>query len=206
MAQNNADLARELTNSFARWDKVYQQGCSDPFWADGVNLNLIRNHIIYFKKEIENKYLKKHYPKIYYQETPPKVPDDFMARTDEIRKTAQKTLQTYKTDPNYNYLLQRVDLLRPEVIDRYNVRNVLGYVQKLESAIEKDDLVGMRRCQNTKNEVFAQCANKIKEMGSPTGQLSIFDAIATAQDELAHKQKTETRNQQTLDVKMSKVK
>lgn len=38
----------ELAERFDRWDDVYQNGCHDPFWSDGVNLNLIRNHILYY--------------------------------------------------------------------------------------------------------------------------------------------------------------
>ena len=35
------------------WHNIYQNGCSDPFWPDGENLNLIRNHIIYANNMID---------------------------------------------------------------------------------------------------------------------------------------------------------
>ena len=35
-----------------RWNEIRNGGCNDPFWPDGTNMNLVRNHIIYFKKRI----------------------------------------------------------------------------------------------------------------------------------------------------------
>ncbi len=32
---------------YKHWDDL-KNGCSDPAWPDGVNLNLVRNHIIYW--------------------------------------------------------------------------------------------------------------------------------------------------------------
>lgn len=46
------DYAESLAEMFNRWDNMYKNSCRDPFWADGVNLNLIRNHILYYKGEI----------------------------------------------------------------------------------------------------------------------------------------------------------
>ncbi len=41
-------LQAEIDHEFAVWNEIAQNGCSDPSWPDGVNMNLIRNHIIYF--------------------------------------------------------------------------------------------------------------------------------------------------------------
>lgn len=35
-----------LHNDQKRWAEIYQNGCSDPYHADGINLNLVRNHIL----------------------------------------------------------------------------------------------------------------------------------------------------------------
>lgn len=128
MGPKKDDPVRELANSFAHWEDVYRNGCSDPFWPDGVNLNLIRNHIIYHKEEIKDKFPRDQYPDIYYRETPPEVPNDYMAQADEIRKAARNTLQTYKADPNYGYLLERVDLLSDSAI-----RGVKHYQMQIDS-------------------------------------------------------------------------
>lgn len=41
-------LQAEIDHEFAVWNNIAQNGCSDPCWPDGVNMNLTRNHIIYF--------------------------------------------------------------------------------------------------------------------------------------------------------------
>lgn len=38
----------EIENEYARWNHIANNGCQDPFWPDGCNMNLIRNHIIYW--------------------------------------------------------------------------------------------------------------------------------------------------------------
>ena len=46
------DYAAELEKSYAQWDEVFTKGGSDPFWTDGVNLELTRNHILYYKEQL----------------------------------------------------------------------------------------------------------------------------------------------------------
>jgi hypothetical protein len=50
-----AELQTELDRSFRRWDDINEHGCTDPFWADGVNMNLVRNHIIYYYRLLADK-------------------------------------------------------------------------------------------------------------------------------------------------------
>lgn len=38
--------------SIDQWRYIAENGCSDPSWPDGVNMNLIRNHLIYYKQKI----------------------------------------------------------------------------------------------------------------------------------------------------------
>lgn len=45
-------LSKKITNELKYWQEEYKNGCNDPFWSDGVNLNLVRNHVIYYKKQI----------------------------------------------------------------------------------------------------------------------------------------------------------
>ncbi|WP_288925296.1 hypothetical protein [Aminobacterium colombiense] len=191
MAQKEADPAKELAASFLHWENVYQNGCSDPFYSDGANLNLVRNHIIYYKRKIEEKYPKEDYPEIYYKGLPPELSFDYMAKADEIRITAKSSLQAYREDPDYNYLLKKVDLLRKKVVDQLSIRNVIGYARGLEVAIEEDDLISMRRHRNPESylKAFAQCATAIRGLDPPTGQLTIFDAIAAAQEGLSAQNK-----------------
>jgi hypothetical protein len=99
----------KLQERLNRWKSIYQNGCSDPFWSDGCNLNLIRNHISHYKKQIEELYPNSDYPEAYYQDTPPKVDNNYMAnsrkligqavkiniRTESIAEAAQEQLSLF---------------------------------------------------------------------------------------------------------------
>ena len=41
-------IQANLDERFQVWNYIAQNGCSDPGWPDGVNMNLVRNHIIYY--------------------------------------------------------------------------------------------------------------------------------------------------------------
>ena len=48
-------VQKEIDYWFSHWNDVHQNGCADPFWPDGVNLNLTRNHIIYYYGLLQDK-------------------------------------------------------------------------------------------------------------------------------------------------------
>lgn len=75
------DLEVRLMSDYSRWKHIFEFGCSDPSWCDGVNINLVRNHIMYDKKRIEE-VLKDNYiayPDSYFYPDPVELPNDFMA-------------------------------------------------------------------------------------------------------------------------------
>ena len=75
------ELGEELIDRYTRWSHIYHHGCSDPTWEDGVNINLVRNHILIAKKNIE-KYLGDNfsaYPDYYFFPEPMQLTNDFMA-------------------------------------------------------------------------------------------------------------------------------
>lgn len=47
-----AECQAQIDADVKRWDELMRNGCSDPFYPDGVNLNLVRNHIIYGIKRL----------------------------------------------------------------------------------------------------------------------------------------------------------
>ncbi len=113
-------LTEDCLDSFTRWDYLYHNGGQDPFWADGTNLNLVRNHIIYYKREIqelcETEGIFK--PDVFYRELPPEVDDNYMAKSEQIRQEAVSILSRLTESNEYN---------------------------RLRTAIEHDDLLTMRR-------------------------------------------------------------
>ncbi len=176
--KHSKNLEEELQREFGQWDTLYTFGGHDPFWSDGCNLNLVRNHILYYKKEIEKVGDPQHYPSIYYKETPPEVSQDYMARSEEIRENAKKSLEVYKKDENYRFLLSRVDWLNSKDAKEISIRNVINYVKGLEQAIVSKDLISMRRHENPEHYVtsFRECAERIKSIKpKEMGQLSLFD-------------------------------
>lgn len=99
------DYAAELERSYERWDHLREHGGSDPFWPDGVSMNLVRNHIKYYKEQLakqENSLLG--LPDVYYREIPPETDCNFMARPDEIRENARKAMETIDADENLKYV------------------------------------------------------------------------------------------------------
>lgn len=47
-------LVESLERSYERHAHILRHGTSDPFWHDGMNLNLVRNRIIYLRRELIN--------------------------------------------------------------------------------------------------------------------------------------------------------
>ena len=85
-------LTENLEKAYERWDLLYKNGGSDPFWCDGTNLNLVRNHILYYREQCEEVLEPKDYPEAYHKELPPVVPDDYMAKKGEIIQCVVKPL------------------------------------------------------------------------------------------------------------------
>jgi len=143
-------------------------------------MNLIRNHILYFKGKIEEEMppdsSPEDYPEIYHRETPPETPRDYMARADEIRRNARAALEVYKQNEDYLFLLSIEDSLDKKQREKISLTNVLGYARGLEIAINKDDLISMRRHERPDNYIgaFTGCANRVRALThSEYAQVSI---------------------------------
>lgn len=159
------NIEQKLADSYDRWNHLLVYGGQDPFWPDGTNLNLVRNHILYYKSELKEQLPGLEMPECYYRETPPEVSANYMAREEEIRKAARQALTAYRLDENFQYLYQIKDILSNEMQKRTSIKNVLGYMTGLIQAIEEDSLVDMRRHEHYESylESFRNCAGKIRE-------------------------------------------
>lgn len=176
------ELVKSILDSFARWNHIYQEGGSDPFWEDGLNLGLVRNHIIYYKRQCEEELLPEQYPPEYRLELPPVVDRLYMARADEIKQHAVHSLEVYVGDANYQYLRENLNRLTEKQKGEIHILNVLGYVSGLRNFIRKGSLVGMRRHENPEHyqKSFVTCRERMEailgvEKVLPQGQLSLFD-------------------------------
>jgi len=163
--QHQTDYAAELQNDFDRWDYLYEHGGRDPGYTDGVNLNLVRRHIMIGRRRIEENLNLFGYPEIYSREVPPEVDPGYMARPDEIRVAAQISLDTYLTDPHYQFILTHRDEIPEKMQKKMYIDAVLGYAAGLERAIVEEDLVVMRRHDHASGylESFESCAQRMQD-------------------------------------------
>ncbi len=168
-------LEEELKDSFTRWHHLKENGGSDPFWEDGTNMNLVRNHIFHHKQEIKNICDKEGIPlpNVYSKDTPPKVDEKYMARAEEITVKAKESLVLYENDANHIKIKNAIGITNKEKAQI--AQNILGYVDNLKKAIAENDLVTMRRhCHpegylKSFQEFVAQLTEEDFE-----GQLSLF--------------------------------
>lgn len=159
----------ELIREYEHWEYLKEHGGSDPHYDDSVNMNLTRNHIIYYKHEMEDLYGEdmSKYPEVYFRELPPEVEGFYIARADVIRDKAAESLEIYLADANFQYLLCNRELLNKKEADNTCINYVLGYVSGLAGALKSDDLITMRRHAfrpESYQESFASCAEKVKQL------------------------------------------
>lgn len=95
---SRVELKSLLAEEYERWKKIYLEGTNDPSYSDGINANLVRNHIFYYKNLCEANLKEKFalYPEEYYFPEPPELPNNFMAKDryipllNEIMKKSNK--------------------------------------------------------------------------------------------------------------------
>ncbi len=177
--------AEEIKRELDHWKYLYENGGSDPFWEDGVNLNLTRNHIIYYKRKCEETLTPEEYPAEYYVGTPPEVDNKYMARRTEIADHARIALAAYKKDSSYLFLQSVIGKLDKKSPERAHIASILRTVDGLEDAIRSGRYVDMRRHEKPefyldtfrqyRSEAEKQIGCQDQEKELPQGQLSIFD-------------------------------
>jgi len=179
-------LIESLNERYERWESLYKYGGSDPTWSDGCNMRLVRNHIISYKNQIKElcEEFNQPLPEIYHRELPPEVDNNYMARADEIRINAKKSLEIYKADENYKYLLLAVDSLNKRQRESTCIDNVIWYCKGLEQYIKDDDLAAMRRHEHYQRylDSFKECRKRVEQLKIEPivfvpQQISMFESI-----------------------------
>lgn len=92
-----------LNAEYSRWKYIYENGCSDPFYCDGVNLQLVRNHIIHYKRECEEELQPWEYPDEYFYPLPIEVPYEFMAKDRSILGKLHNNTKTFDYSEALNF-------------------------------------------------------------------------------------------------------
>src|SRR5436189_5956622 len=76
-----SDLRAEIRRELARWKTIKAKGTTDPFWPDGTNLNLVRNHVFYYQENLKERCRVEKVrpcPKEAWLKPPPKVSETYM--------------------------------------------------------------------------------------------------------------------------------
>lgn len=170
----------KLRERHDRWNSLHVDGGGDPFWEDGVNMNLVRNHIINYKHQCEE---TGQFPEEYYWETPPEVDNHYMARAEEICTKAKEILKVFEHNQDCKYLEENIQRLTEKEKQSIHIKNVINYKNNLETYVRKDSLVDMRRYVNSTEmylKSFTECRKKLEEKLKvpkelPLGQISLFD-------------------------------
>ena len=96
--QELRDLRANIVTERRHWESINENGCNDPFWTDGCNMNLIRNHIIYHRRKIEEICMEHGFPlpEEYFLKIPPQVDDNYMASLKHKRRVERLQSQGNK--------------------------------------------------------------------------------------------------------------
>lgn len=104
-----SECCQNIRQEIEHWKDINQNGCSDPFWPDGCNMNLTRNHIIYYQRQLREICTENRLPlpDEYYLAVPPEVNANYMAnlkqkpRVERLRQTGRiMTGYVYQYDEN----------------------------------------------------------------------------------------------------------
>ena len=83
-----------ITDSIKRWKYLLNEGGNDPVWPDGVNMNLVRNHILSYKRKIRELCHANSItiPNEYYLPTPPYIDGNYFAnpKSDRAKRIMQR--------------------------------------------------------------------------------------------------------------------
>lgn len=176
--QQLVETVKFCEERYRRWHDIYQNGCYDPTWTDGVNLNLVRQQLQYAKRCIAQdcNEIGCELPEIYYKELPPEVDDSYMANPNLIRENAKVVLSKLMVMPEYIFLKEQDNELNSVQKEKICYYSVLGYVTRLKAAIAKDDLVCMRlyRIPERYFDSIKCCAERAKSLKPEPIQLSLF--------------------------------
>ena len=163
---------RELEESYRHWEDLSLHGGNDPFWPDGVNLNLVRNHTTYYKTKIKEccDELNIPCPEIYFRDPPPEMDSNYYAKRKEITARAQQTIDRIKRDyPPEQY-----------PADSRFCRNF----RQFQDDLENGELAAVRNCGY---DFFEQLAQETSpndhgyEENKETGQLGLFASQTAAE-------------------------
>lgn len=174
------DWATELERSFELWTELNTKGGDNPGYSDGANMNLIRNHILYYKDQLLRAQHKQ-LPEIYYKEIPPEVDNQYMAKGEEILREAKTMYCQIQASADYQFLLSMERDLDPNQTEQLEAIDIIERIERLKKAINDRDYIVMRRLvrEGVDWEKVKSKVEILSEQSLPTRQLTWEDFIAS---------------------------
>ena len=203
------DYGSELENLYKRWEHLYEHGGSDPFWSDGVNANMIKNQIIYCKNKIENENSLFLLPDAYYRDIPPELPNNYMARPDEIRENARKVMAIIDANEDLKFVREQSKNLSEKELKRFCIPAIIGYAENIHKAIVDDDLLTMRRYEHPDRylDSFRSAAGRIRSLQfsdqfpeNENERLSDYEAEEEEFEDMAEEEFDETEQENIEEI------
>ena len=162
-------LGKELADSYSKWERRYRgEGTIDPFYADGYNLNMIRNQICIQKKRIEKELPRELYPDEYLLPIPDLMNNEYVALQDEWVEVGEKRILEVKQMPDY------LTLIHSGYSKKFNEKQddknhiyyyaVVGYVKNFERSLQD-----AKDYESGKKELALKYNNQIRS-NSPKAQ------------------------------------
>lgn len=110
--QKIKNLCVDIIREIGHWEYINAHGCNDPFWSDGVNMNLTRNHIIHDKRQITEICTENSLPlpEEMYLPTPPEVDNYYMANLKQKKRVERIRHRDRITTKKNEYDKQQLSL------------------------------------------------------------------------------------------------
>lgn len=96
--------AEQFDERVARWMEIFAEGAGDAGWDDGSNINLVRNHIAFYAREIEREaegQLFYEYPRFWGVPLPPEAPPNWMSAGSDGRVPLYRTEEELDRDDSW---------------------------------------------------------------------------------------------------------
>jgi len=159
-------ITEEIKERYERHEYIKKNGCSDPNWSDGDNMNLVRNHIISYKQRMKN--LSEMYgfelPKIYDKPLPEEVSAEYMAKKEYLEDFSYRMLELIAENIE---LIETGEQYVSMFKDKENKE--LGRIDKLIKEIQRKEywlngtLVNIRMINNAGEDCIPNLLKELKE-------------------------------------------
>lgn len=155
--------------SWNQWQNLHKHGGSDPFWSDGVNMNLVRNHMLYA--------IRKGAEPLEDMPLPDEIDRHYMADAKGIVARAETALAKLRSDPYY----QQVELTDHLMIDSEateDLDRVKALVRRIDLGLKESDLVTLRSAvMSIDYDAPRKALEKIESVKSDGDQIALFEVV-----------------------------